>query len=127
MYVNVVLELRYLKYQVLIIDEIHKKTHKHQAWLISSTGTRASSGRRRPAQYYAFIAWRVPSPPPGTTPSRSKTPSRRRHGGDGSWWACWPDMFWLGKWSLSLQPPPLPLSPSRLSRTCIRVRPTATG
>ena len=33
----------------------------------------------------------------------------------------------LGRWSLSLQPLPLPLSPSRPSRTCIRVWPPATG
>ena len=25
-------------------------------------------------------------------------------GGGGEWWARWPDTFWLGKWSLSLQP-----------------------
>ena len=34
--------------------------------------------------------------------------------------------LWLGRWSLSLQPLPLPLSPSRPSRTCIRVWPPAT-
>ena len=42
-------------------------------------------------------------------------------------WDRWPDTFWLGRWSLSLQPPPLPLSPSRPSRTCVRVWPPATG
>ena len=42
-------------------------------------------------------------------------------------WDRWPDTFWLGRWSLSLQPPPLPLSPSRPSRTCVRVGPPATG
>ena len=36
------------------------------------------------------------------------TPSRRLHGG--SWRAHWPDLFWLGRWLLSLQPPPIPLS-----------------
>ena len=48
-------------------------------------------------------------------------------GGGGEWWARWPDTFWLGRWSLSLQSPPLPLSPSRPSRTCVRVGPPATG
>ena len=42
-------------------------------------------------------------------------------GGGGSWWACWQDSFWLGRWSLSLQPPPLPLAPSRPSRTSVCV------
>ena len=49
--------------------------------------------------------------------------------GDGTssrWWARWQHTFWLGRWSLSL-PPPLLLSPSRLSRTCVRVGPSATG
>ena len=37
---------------------------------ISGSGTRAASGRRRPAQDHAFIACRrVPSPPPGMTPA----------------------------------------------------------
>ena len=31
--------------------------------------------------------------------------------------ACWPDTFWLGRWLPSLQPPPFPLSSSRLSGT----------
>ena len=51
-------------------------------------------------------------------------------GGGGRWWARWPETFWLGsngRWSLSLQSPPLPLSPSRPSRACVRVRPPATG
>ena len=35
----------------------------------SSAGTCAASGRRRPAQDHVLFAyWRVPSPPPGTTP-----------------------------------------------------------
>ena len=42
-------------------------------------------------------------------------------------WDRWPDTFWLGRWSLSLQPPPLPLSPSRPSHKCVRVGPPATG
>ena len=46
-------------------------------------------------------------------------------------WACWPDTFSLGRWSLSLQPPegplPLQLSPSRPSRTCVRVGSPFTG
>ena len=50
-----------------------------------------------------------------------------RIGVGGSYWACWPDNFWLGMWSLSLQPPPLPLSPSRRNCTCARVGPPATG
>ena len=48
-------------------------------------------------------------------------------GDGGEWWARWSDTFWLGRWSLSLQSPPLPLSPSRRSRTCVRVGPPATG
>ena len=47
--------------------------------------------------------------------------------GDGSWWACWSDMLCLGRWSPSLQPPPLQLSPSRPNRTYVPVGPTATG
>ena len=49
-------------------------------------------------------------------------PSRQRHwGGWGiSWWACWQDTFWLGRWLLSRQPPPLPLFPTHLSRTWTR-------
>ena len=41
--------------------------------------------------------------------------------------ACWQDTFWLGRWSLSLQPPALPLSLSRPSCTCVLVRPPDTG
>ena len=49
------------------------------------------------------------------------TPSRRRHwGGAGSWWACWSDTFWLGRWLLSQQPPPLPLFPTHPSQTWTR-------
>ena len=45
------------------------KTRKYESCLISSAGTRAASGRRRPAQDQALTAnRRVPSPPPGTTP-----------------------------------------------------------
>ena len=102
-----------------------------------------------------LIAYRrVPSPPPGTTPApmELKTPSRRRHWG---WWwlvgllaghVAWaaaeltkdhmdPNCklavvnlaFRRRRWSLSLQPPLLLLSPSRPSRTRVRVGPPATG
>ena len=40
-------------------------------------------------------------------------PSRQLHEGGGSWWACWQDTFWLGRWLLSLQPPPLPTGQPR--------------
>ena len=39
----------------------------------------------------------------------------------------WQDTFWLWRWSLSLQPPPLLLFPSRPSRTCVRFGQPATG
>ena len=96
----------------------------------SSAGTRAASGRRRPARDHAFIAYRrVPSPPPGTTPAPIE---------DVFTSAVWGVVVsggpvghtrfgFSGRWSLSLQSPPLPLSPSRPSRTCVRVGPPATG
>ena len=58
-----------------------------------------------------------------------RTPSRRavvggieeREGGGGlSSWACWLDTFWLGRWLLLQQPPPLPLFPTHPSRTWTR-------
>ena len=72
---------------------------------------------------------RVPSPPPGTTPSpdRGCADAFTSAGwGGGSWWACWPDTFWLtggGRSSCSLSP----LSPSRPSGTCVCVGPPAAG
>ena len=103
--------------------EIHKKIHKHQAWLICAP-LRVAVGRLRTKPLLhigASLRHRRARPRP-----RSRTPSRRRHEGGGSWWAIWPDSFWLGRWSLSLQPPPLPRSPSRPSRTCVRVGPPGT-
>ena len=74
----------------------------------------------------------APTTGPGATLARSRTPSRWLHGDGGSWWSCWPDTFWFGRWSLSLQTPPKPLSPSLPSLTCVacrassnRVRPNA--
>ena len=85
----------YLKYQVLIINVVKFKRKLINIKSGYCVGMRDASGRRRPAQDQAFIAKRrVHSP--GTTLARSRTPSRRRHGGGGSWWACRPDMFGLG-------------------------------
>ena len=90
----------------------------------SSAGTLATPGRCRLAQDHSFIAyWCVPSQPQGTT----KAPLD--------------DAFTLVPWVvvvaggpvgrtrfglLSLQSPPLPLTLSCQSRTCVRVGPPAT-
>ena len=56
---------------------------------MASAGTRAASGCRRPARNHAFIAyWRVPSPPPGTTPGPSR--GRLHIGGMGVLVVCGP-------------------------------------
>ena len=85
----------------------------------SSADTRAASSRRRPAKDHAFNAYRRgPSLQPGPTPAPTEEAftSVTWGGGSLSWWACWQDTFWLGGWSLSLQFPPLPLSPSQLEK-----------
>ena len=90
-----------------------------------------SSARCRPARDYAFIAYRrVPSPTPSTTlaPIEDAFTSGRPGGS----WCQWPGpltghvLAWEVPRSLSLQPPPLSLSPSRPSRTCVRVGTPAT-
>ena len=73
--------------------EIHKKIHKHQAWLICAP-LRVAVGRLRTKPLLhigASLRHRRARPRP-----RSRTPSRRRHEGGGSWWAIWPDSFCLG-------------------------------
>ena len=68
------------------------------------------------------FGWRRPRPSAGSGPrlhcisarpfaAAGHDPGPHRGRLHGSWWACWPDTgtFWLGRWSLSLQPPPLSL------------------
>ena len=99
------------------------KTRKHQACLISSAGTCATSGRR-PSLYC------IPARPFAAAGHDPGPHAGRLHisgmGVGGGWWACWPDTFLFGSWSLTLQPPPFPFSPSRPSRTFVRVGPPAT-
>ena len=58
---------------------------------------------------------------------RSRTPSSRRYGWwwttGGSCWACWQETFSRGRWSLSLQPPPLQLQVARVARAIVSGHP----
>ena len=65
------------------------------SWMVSSAGTSAAYCHRLQAQDHSFIAYQSVAGHPDHPAPRLDV---CRMGG-GSWWACWPDTFWLGRWS----------------------------
>ena len=84
-------------------------------------GEGCSEGNHLPSQnvsgQQAHHYQHVPSPPPGATRALVEDTFTSEAWGLVVGVACWPDTFWLGRWLPSLQPPPFPLSSSRLSGT----------
>ena len=96
--------------------------------LASAGGTRAASGhRRRPGVVLCRPTQICISARPFAAAGHELEPGPGRgriHVGGiegGRWWACWPNTFWLERWLLSLQPPPLPLFPTHPSLIRTRV------